>query len=71
MAMLPCILCGEQIKARFGSNTIYHLGTTYACCNAGCGRPTGAYDTSYVQAKIDALSDDERERSEVPPEDRL
>ena len=71
MAMLPCILCGKQINARFGSNTMYHQGKTYANCSAGCGRPEGAFDTSYVQAKIDALSDEERKRSEVPPEDTL
>ncbi len=66
--IFPCILCGRDIRAAFGSNTIYAKGRTFACCNAGCGRPQGAYDTSYVQGRIEGLSEEERCRSELPPD---
>lgn len=62
MPMLPCILCGKEINAFMGSNTVYCPpdGHTYACCSGGCGRPEGAYDSSYVQAQIRNMSEEER-----------
>lgn len=73
MASLPCILCDKTIEARFGSNTTYYppTGKTYACCNGGCGRPQGAYDTTEEWARIERKSDEERQLSEVPASDRL
>jgi hypothetical protein len=63
--VFPCILCGKDIRAAGGSNTVSFKGRTFACCNAGCGRPQGAYDTSYVNARIEGLSERERCRSEL------
>ena len=66
--VFPCILCGKNLRAAFGSNTIFYKGRTFACCHAGCGRPEGAYDTSYEHARIEGLSERERCLSELPPE---
>jgi hypothetical protein len=68
MAKLPCIHCGKEINAMFGSNTVYFPsdGKTYARCNAGCGRPEGAFDTTYHWERIKAMSEEERQRHRVP-----
>jgi hypothetical protein len=66
MALRPCILCGKEIDAMGGHNTIYDSrdGKTYALCTGGC-EEKGAYDDSYVYDRIHRMSEDERRRSQV------
>ena len=67
MAKLPCILCGKEINAAFGSNTIYYPATakSYACCTGGCGSG-GREDTDVTWRRIQQKTDADRERSQVP-----
>lgn len=68
MARLPCIMCGKEVNAMFGSNTIYNSKDQrlYACHNGRCDGGKGAYDTSVIVAHMNAMSQDDLRKSLVP-----
>jgi len=69
MPQLPCIMCGKDIFAMGGSNTIYDRsdGKSYAChgCRSECDGGPGCYDTSLVIERLAHLSVDEKKKSLV------
>ena len=70
MDTFPCIMCGKEVAAMGGSQTIYNRadGELYAChnCRSDCDGGPGCYDSDVVRARLAEMSEDEKQRSRVP-----
>ena len=67
MPKLPCIMCGKDVFATGGSNTIYDRadGNVYAChsSRSECDGGLGSYATDVKVARLAEMSVDEKKRS--------
>lgn len=70
MVVRPCLMCGKEVEAEGGHNTVYsaRFGATYACHTrrSSCDGQPGAYDTAVKLDRLAQLPTDARERHRVP-----
>jgi hypothetical protein len=72
MVLRPCLMCGKDVEAEGGQNTVYNRAddAVYACHSgrAACDGAPGAYDTAVKWQRLARMSPEARARHRVPAE---